>query len=381
MQRIFNARTELEAHDVRFFLESQGIRAVVTGESVAFTNFSFTPTSEPSVVVEDADAEHAIELLKTSFASRPTIEARGDWKCTNCGDSNGEAFELCWNCAAPRSDDAIPNGPDSSAETPSADESPAAPGEVTPVDVAAQIDVTAQIPAPLPSIERAWSEIILLLVIMVPWPLTYWLFEHVERAWDINSFGAQWTYCVAIEVFWATCALFVIWRGGEPWSRFGLQPLRPLMDLFSAGIVTIVTAFAASISNGLFIDFARGWLKPEHFEYLFVVSDDWIRPEGGFHVFLLLCLSLSIGFTEELIFRGILISRCERILGSTFFSVLVSSVLFGMVHWDQGVFSAWNALGIGLIFGTLFAKYRNLWPLVFAHAMMDFVVFLRQNSY
>jgi hypothetical protein len=34
-----------------------------------------------------------------------------------------------------------------------------------------------------------------------------------------------------------------------------------------------------------------------------------------------------------------------------------------------------------LVFGTVFVMFRDLWPLVFAHAVIDFVVILRSGSF
>lgn len=368
MQRVYTAQSELEAHEARLFLESHGIRAIVDGESAAFTNLSFTPGSEPGILVDDVDAERSAELLRNHLAARPVAAARGDWRCPKCGEVCGDAFEVCWNCDEPRSSDAV------AVAAEPLDERPAAPFASTPVEAPTDSRVVS------PSNVRAWAEVIFLLVITIPWPARDRLYEFFGRGWSTHSFASLGAYWALIEMFWASCALAIIWQSREPWSQFGIRRVSLLRDLFGAGILTILTMFAVSMSNGLFLDFAREQLTPDHFQYLFHESRERLQPHGLFDAIVLLGFCLCVGFAEELIYRGILIPRFVQLLRSTFFAVLTSSALFAAFHWHQGVLSTWNALGMGLLFGTAFAKFRNLWPLVFAHALLDFAVFLYHGS-
>jgi membrane protease YdiL (CAAX protease family) len=83
--------------------------------------------------------------------------------------------------------------------------------------------------------------------------------------------------------------------------------------------------------------------------------------------------STAVGFGEEVFFRGYLISLWERLSGSKAQSVIVTSLLFGIVHVYQGVYGVASATGIGLVYGLMFVRLRRLWPLAFAHALTDFI--------
>ncbi|MFQ5706655.1 MAG: lysostaphin resistance A-like protein [bacterium] len=89
----------------------------------------------------------------------------------------------------------------------------------------------------------------------------------------------------------------------------------------------------------------------------------------------LVLMLLTAGFTEEFFFRGILQTRLAKLLHSTFWAVVVTSVLFGVYHlpyaylnpnWPsqhdwEAAFSAALGQGIpaGLIFGFIYARTRN----------------------
>ena len=85
---------------------------------------------------------------------------------------------------------------------------------------------------------------------------------------------------------------------------------------------------------------------------------------------------LVAGFGEETVFRGYLFERLGKLFGARTGArisiVLVSSVLFGLVHYsDQGLAGVQQATIVGLVFGTLFAMTGRIWTVMFAHAAFD----------
>jgi membrane protease YdiL (CAAX protease family) len=98
--------------------------------------------------------------------------------------------------------------------------------------------------------------------------------------------------------------------------------------------------------------------------------------EGAPAYFLLLLACLAGGFAEELVMRGYLIARLERLLGSTWLPVLVTSVLFASYHLYQGVNPAIGHFASGLVYAVSFCFLRRLWPLCIAHALVNFLLYL-----
>jgi len=96
--------------------------------------------------------------------------------------------------------------------------------------------------------------------------------------------------------------------------------------------------------------------------------------------FFLMALGLAIlsGVTEELLFRGYLITRLERIGWGAAPCIALSALIFGLVHWPgYGLFSSLSkALFFGVPTGLYFWHRRNLGPIIFAHALMNFTGFM-----
>lgn len=83
--------------------------------------------------------------------------------------------------------------------------------------------------------------------------------------------------------------------------------------------------------------------------------------------------SLAVGFTEELLFRGYILTRWQGFSGSLVQAVIVSSILFGIGHAYQGLAGVVSTTAVGLAFGLVFIYLRRLWPVALAHALLDFI--------
>ena len=81
---------------------------------------------------------------------------------------------------------------------------------------------------------------------------------------------------------------------------------------------------------------------------------------------------LNIGFIEELIFRGLVISRLKKGMG-TAAAVVISAVIFGVVHGSA--LAVIYASLLGLLLGGLYARYDSVLP------GMIFHVFFNMTSY
>lgn len=73
-------------------------------------------------------------------------------------------------------------------------------------------------------------------------------------------------------------------------------------------------------------------------------------------------------FAEELIFRGYLLNLWAARWG-LWPAVIVSSLVFGLLHWTQAVFAA----PIGFVLALVYLRYDSLWPGIFLHAVYNFL--------
>ncbi|MGE5248871.1 MAG: CPBP family intramembrane glutamic endopeptidase [Bacteroidota bacterium] len=97
---------------------------------------------------------------------------------------------------------------------------------------------------------------------------------------------------------------------------------------------------------------------------LFGIAD---LAKDGFHRF----ISHAAGFTEELFWRGFIITRVEQAGGSSKRAILLSAIGFALFH---GIFFP-DKVGatslLGLVAGWYYTRERKLLPLMAAHAFMD----------
>lgn len=88
-----------------------------------------------------------------------------------------------------------------------------------------------------------------------------------------------------------------------------------------------------------------------------------------------LMLFIVMGVLEEIIFRGIIYRILENMLG-TIFALIISSLLFGFVHFSNPGFNIFSgltiALELGLLTGIIYSSTRNIWCPIFLHIGWNF---------
>ena len=82
------------------------------------------------------------------------------------------------------------------------------------------------------------------------------------------------------------------------------------------------------------------------------------------------------GFYEELVFRGFIQSVFQQYFQQSQYSFwiagIITSMLFGVFHWQQGVFGVIPATLGGLYWTYLLKRYNgNLWYPIISHALYD----------
>lgn len=370
MKQLYSARNALEAHDLRFFLSAHAIDAKITGDNNAFETFiSFTPQSAPCVFVDDADFDRACELL-VEFEHRPSSpDSQPAWTCSNCQQRVESQFDTCWKCSTPRDE----------AESEEALSAPTDDGEgektqqatPTPIEVA-----TPTVPGLARNAWILWLEVFIVLVLTKPLFGGHSLagFALAALGWrgTAANFYLPWIF---YDVFAVIVTLGAIRLSGDPWSAFGITKPKAL-DLLTGGIVCIVSIGVSTIGVDIFIDILKSRYTERDLYQLVHAHHSSYDAHGVTGIIALLLLAISVAFSEELIARGYLIPRLERLLESTWASVITSAGLFGILHWRSGILSMCSAFLGGIVYGIAFAWSRRIWPVAIAHAAHDFSAFL-----
>lgn len=77
---------------------------------------------------------------------------------------------------------------------------------------------------------------------------------------------------------------------------------------------------------------------------------------------------------EELIFRGVILNRLKIKMGIKK-AVIISSILFGMIHYELGILSA---IIFGICMSLIYLKTRNIFATIAIHIINNFMVFVVQ---
>lgn len=111
-------------------------------------------------------------------------------------------------------------------------------------------------------------------------------------------------------------------------------------------------------------------------------------PEGGFFQYqsvipadglprlaVILYFALSAGLVEEFLFRGLLYRAAQDFTRPTLFYLLVSPLLFSLVHWESGIANLFATYVFGIFMAVSYLGFRNLWPLIAGHVYTDLIWF------
>lgn len=169
--------------------------------------------------------------------------------------------------------------------------------------------------------------------------------------------------------------LFVLLDRGA-WSGLGLvRPWKAYDAMIVPGIIILHYAgstVAAMIMLGFGMDIsgksmAAGRLLSSFGQY-----------DPGRFFLLALSMAVLAGIGEEMIFRGYLINRLEKMGLPAWACIGASAFIFGLAHWSGYGFwmSISKAVWFGIPTGIFFWYRRSLSQLVIAHAFMDFSAFV-----
>ena len=100
-----------------------------------------------------------------------------------------------------------------------------------------------------------------------------------------------------------------------------------------------------------------------------------IAKDGILRYLIILYHSLTAGFVEEFYYRGYFRDLVKKLGGGNFLFVFLSSFIFSLVHWENGIYTMFPAFFIGIFLALHYLKFKNLYCLVIAHVFVDFIHF------
>lgn len=110
----------------------------------------------------------------------------------------------------------------------------------------------------------------------------------------------------------------------------------------------------------------------------FIDPSEWTRPLNGDRPWYWfdMTFGLTLGaITEELTYRGIFAAILFRRGAKTWLVVLLSSLIFALLHWPSGIAAIITAFLFGLLLMAVYLKTRSIWPGVILHTIYNIAVF------
>lgn len=152
--------------------------------------------------------------------------------------------------------------------------------------------------------------------------------------------------------------------------------INPLSEVLGSTIFTAIILGAVY----LIVNFvAHHFLNKYGYQYpLFNYSSS--APEGILKLAVVLYFAASAAIVEEIIYRAIpytLIMQSNHIKQKhqKIFFVMATSIVFSIIHWESGFHELLSTFSFGLVAALFYLSYKNIWPLIGAHFLVDMYVF------
>ena len=188
-------------------------------------------------------------------------------------------------------------------------------------------------------------------------------------------------------VVWAAniLMLFIVWFGlklrGERWKNFGLTnksiSWKDGIKVFLFSLLVFGLAIVGFIIGSIIMANITGIPESTNLS-----GYDYLKDNIGMLLLTLGGVYIVSSFGEEVIYRAFLINRISE-LGlatkkGTTIAVIISSIIFGLVHYEWGPMGMVQTGFMGLALGICYIKLKKrLWILILAHAYMDTILMVQ----
>jgi membrane protease YdiL (CAAX protease family) len=179
--------------------------------------------------------------------------------------------------------------------------------------------------------------------------------------------------------------LMIVWTGlklrGESWRDFGLTfkavSWKDGIKVFLLSLLVFILAAAGFIIGSVIMANVTGIPESANLSgYDYLKGNIWmlLLTLGGVYI--------VSSFGEEVIYRAFLINRFSQLALNTkkgrTVAVILSSIVFGLVHYEWGPMGIVQTGFMGLALGICYLILKKrLWILILAHAYMDTLLMIQ----
>ncbi len=191
--------------------------------------------------------------------------------------------------------------------------------------------------------------------------------------------GGLWTYAGPISLLASIAvASLCLYKNGENWRELGLRKPEnwgklAFWSLFLL-VGTIVAGIGIEVAASNFIGNDATSIDPNY-------ANRFAKVPGNLPLYLYWIIVSWVvgGFVEEMLFRGILLTRFEQLFTrfrlATWVAIVLQAVIFGQQHfYYQGWAGALATGGLALISGVFYILLkRTMWPLILSHGTANMI--------
>ncbi|RMF71331.1 MAG: CPBP family intramembrane metalloprotease [Planctomycetota bacterium] len=230
-------------------------------------------------------------------------------------------------------------------------------------------------PLLLPGVDvrRAWLNLVLVFVVCVLTPgasaLLLWVESDGAALERIEFSGVAVTWLRFLVV--ATLAGYFVLRGDCRPEMLGLTARRLGRQLlWSPAIIAMM--YGSMLAIGMALLAVSGAAPAgEEIRRRFEFAE--ALPTESFT--LTITLLTAVACYEELLFRGLLVPLLRRVSGSWTIAIACSSLMFGLLHFHQGVMAIVQITGLAVVLAVAFVATRSLAAVIVAHFLFDLLQF------
>lgn len=181
----------------------------------------------------------------------------------------------------------------------------------------------------------------------------------------IEFTNAELIHILVLETVLATAAALLLWVRGWQVADFNIRP-----SWIGCGAGLLLVGIDDSVYKVLY----RIYFETTSYTASAAEAISEVLPSDELSLILVLAVSILNPFFEEIFVVGYVIKAMDK-LDNAFLAIGISTVIRTLYHLYQGPFAYISILPLGILFGYVYWRWRNLWPLIFAHGLLDYFGF------
>lgn len=201
---------------------------------------------------------------------------------------------------------------------------------------------------------------ILIVPVYIIWGARDYRLIKKDRSYLIKSYKGTIIFNIFLVILLSLISEYVNFR--TDFSIIGKG-----VDLFEVHLIYIIAA--AMLATFIVLPIVLGMKGKE-----IIAPGDFaeLLPKSNQELFWFTILVVSVAIGEELIFREFYFELLNQYLGISGDTLLiVAAIIFGLVHFYQGIGGIIATMALGLFFGKVFQATESLiWPIIF-HFIID----------